>query len=272
MSLNKTNKELAYLKDLYVAPDWSERFAELFDDNVSLLDEGRVLYVEANTGGHAIALQEKMGERVEVVGVDESEESIELARAKANVAKRKGVSFYQSALDALYFDDSEFDLVIGDGSLVRPHRLVQMMAEMVRVASVGATVALTLPTSGSFGEFFSIFWEALLNADLIGHSVDVENLITELPTVSTIEELAQQSGLEDVTSITKLEEFDFETGEEFLSSPLIMNFLLPVWLTTLPEETHEQVREEIARVIDESRDEMDFALSVKATLVKGIKS
>lgn len=271
MSSNKTNKELAYLKDLYVAPDWGERFAELFDANVALPDEGRALYIEANTGGHAVALQEKMGQRVEVVGIDESEESIELARAKANVA-RKEISFHQSALDSLYYDDAEFDLVIGDGSFVRPNRLVQMMAEMARVASVGATVALTLPTSGSFGEFFSIFWEALLNADLIDHSADVENLITELPTVSDIEDIAEQNGLEEVSSVTKIEEFDFETGEEFLSSPLIMDFLLPVWLTTLPEETHERVREEIARVIDESRDEMDFTLSVKATLVKGVKS
>jgi hypothetical protein len=70
-----------------------------------------------------------------------------------------------------------------------------MFSEMVRVAAPGATIAFALPTASSFGEFFSIYWEALHNNGLIDHESDVEQLITELPTVSEVEQMAEDEGL-----------------------------------------------------------------------------
>ncbi len=54
--MRKSDKELAFLHDLYVATDWGERFAELVDEHVKLPKEGRALYVGSGTGGHALAL------------------------------------------------------------------------------------------------------------------------------------------------------------------------------------------------------------------------
>jgi SAM-dependent methyltransferase len=176
-------------------------------------------------------------------------------------------------LEALDFEDDQFDLVVGDASLVAAERLPEMIAEMVRVALPGGTVALSLPTASSFGEFFSIYWEALRNAGLEDHGVDVETLIKELPTITDMETLVEREGLENVTSWMRIEEFDYESGEEFLNSPLITDFLLRSWLESLPNaETQTRVSEEIARIIDEERHDMDFALSVKATLVVGRKA
>src|SRR5436853_6390418 len=87
MSQQEHDKELAYLHDLYVAPDWGERFAELIDEHVQLPKEGRALYVAAGTGGHALALKERAGHDVTLIGVDESEARLVLARAKAAAAK-----------------------------------------------------------------------------------------------------------------------------------------------------------------------------------------
>ena len=39
----KSQKELAFLEDLYIATDWGERFAELIDEHVELPKEGRAL-------------------------------------------------------------------------------------------------------------------------------------------------------------------------------------------------------------------------------------
>src|SRR5436305_1708414 len=58
MSTHKSDKELAFLHDLYVATDWGERFAELVDEHVKLPRKGRALYVASGTGGHAPALGE----------------------------------------------------------------------------------------------------------------------------------------------------------------------------------------------------------------------
>ena len=270
MSSAKTDKELAFLQDLFIAPDWGERFAELIDEHVPLPNEGRALYAAAGTGGHAMALQERGGDKLTLVCVDENSECIELAQANATATDEQ-IEFRRAKLDNLGLPDNHFDLVVGNASLVSRARIRKMFAEMVRVAAPGATIALALPTASSFGEFFSIYWEALHNAGLLDREADVEYLITELPTVSDVEQMADEEGLKDVASWTRIEEFDYDSGEQFLSSPLVAEFLMREWLALVPETERADLFREITRLINEERHEAEFALSVKATLVVGQK-
>lgn len=267
----KSDKELAFLQDLFIAPDWGERFGELIDEHVKLPNEGKALYAAAGTGSHAIALQERAGKKVEMLCVDENAECLELAQAKA-IATNESTQFSQSRLDSLALPDNQFDLVVGNASLVAVPRVRKMFSEMVRVAGPGAMIALALPTSSSFGEFFSIYWEALHNTGLTDHEAGVEQLITELPTVSEVEQMAEDEGLRDVTAWTRIEEFDYESGEQFLNSPLVAEFLMPAWLALVPEDMRTDLSHEITRLINEERHEAEFALSVKATLVVGQKA
>ena len=272
MTINrKSDKERAFLQDLFVAPDWGERFAELIDEHVKVPNEGKALYVAAGTGGHAIALQERAGSKLELLCVDENPECLELARAKAT-ATNEQTSFDTAQLDSLNLGDNQFDLVIGNASLVSRQRVRKMFSEMVRVAAPSATIAFALPTFSSFGEFFSIYWEALHNNGLIDHESDVEQLITELPTVSDVEQLAEDEGLKDIESWTRIEEFDFESGEQFLSAPLIAEFLMHDWLALVPDDKRTRLFSEISRLINEERHEAEFAFSVKATLIVGQKA
>jgi ubiquinone/menaquinone biosynthesis C-methylase UbiE len=274
MSENRTDKELAYLHDLYVATDWGERFAGLIDEHVKLPKEGRALYVAAGTGGHALKLTERAGADVTLIGVDEHAERVEIARAKAAAAKLEDqADFRTTQLEALAFEDGQFELVVADASMVAPERLPEILGEMVRVAVPGGTVALNLATASSYGEFFSIYWEALGNAGLADESPVVEELINRLPTVSDVELLAGREGLEDVRSWTNVDEFNFATGEEFLSAPLVRDFLLKDWLEPLADpESHGRVLASVSELIDDERHETEFVLSIKATLVVGQKA
>ena len=270
MMIAKSAKELAFLHDLYVASDWGERFAELVDAHVQLPKKGRALYVSAGTGSHAIALQERAGDKFDLLCVDESDECLELARAKA-IALNDRTQFKRETSSSLSLPDDSFDLVLGNTSMTLADDLRPTLSELVRVAKPGATVAYWLPTASSFGEFFSIFWEALLNADLEDHGDDVEHLITGLPTISDVEQFAEAEGLDDVQSWTAIEEFDYESGEQFLNSPLITDFLMQGWLSSVPEPARDRVMEELGRIIDEERHSGEFALTLKATLVIGKK-
>lgn len=271
MVKQKSNKELAFLDDLFVSPDWGERFASLIDEHVTLPDEANALYLEAGSGGHALSLKQRGGEKFRLVAADENEESVALAKAKALAAKAT-LEFRHEPPDRLSLAADSFDLVIGNASLISINRLPAMMAELVRVGKQTGEVALVVPTFSSFGEFFSIYWEALHNLGLIEQEHDVEALITQLPTISEVEELAAQHGLIEIESFTQIEEFDYETGEAFLASPLIADFLMKGWLSSVPESERVQVAEEIARIINEERHDAEFALTVKATLVVGQKA
>ena len=274
MSTNRTSKELAFLYDLYVAPDWGERFAELIDRHVQLPKVGRALYVAAGTGGHALAVVERAGGDVSLMCVDESEERLELAREKAKTLKSGAqVEFRQGQPDGLGFEDEQFELVLGDASMIVAERLPEMLSEMVRVAVPGATVALNLTTASSFGEFFSIYWEALANVGLGEHGASVEALINELHTVSEVEAMAAREALDDTQSWTNIEEFVYASGEEFMGAPLVRDFLLGGWLDALPDdEARASVVEEVTRIIDDERQGGEFVLSIKATLVVGRKA
>jgi SAM-dependent methyltransferase len=259
-----------------VATDWGERFAELIDEHVELPKKGRVLYVGSGTGGHALALKGRAGRDVELVGVDESEERLALARAKAAALAGEGggdAVFSHEQLDALSLSDELFDLVVGDASMVAPERLPELLAEMARVAAPGGTVALNVATASSYGEFFSIYWEALAGAGFEEQASGVGSLIAGLPSVSDVETLAAREALDDVRSWTNVEEFNYPTGADFLSAPLVRDFLLVGWLESLPEEeARARVLAEVERIIDEERHDIDFTLSIKATLVVGRKA
>src|SRR5690349_10322245 len=171
----KSQKELAFLHDLYIATDWGERFAELVDKHVNLPKEGRVLYVEAGAGSHALALQERGGQKLTIICADENQECLELARVKA-AALHEPTQFQRENPEALSFADDEFDLVLGNSSFILPGSVRQALEELVRVTKPGGLTAWWLPTASSFGEFFSIYWEALLNAGADEHGTDVEHL------------------------------------------------------------------------------------------------
>lgn len=260
--MSKTEKELAFLRDLYIETDWTERFTNLFDENFKFSDEETILYANAGAGNHALALREKLDDKVEIFGVSEGAELVSIARAKAD-AIHANVDFSKS------FPVQKFDAVLADASLVRPLDTEDFFSKIVN--SSKKHVAFLLPTAGSFGEIFSLLWEAMMNLDSPEKSGEVERLITEIPTTSKMEELAKKADLRKIETVTKTEFFEFDNGAAFVNSPLAEDFLFPGWFEFLTEAERETVKSKLARTIDEDCQEMSFKFSVKATLIVGEK-
>ncbi len=265
-------KELAYLYDLYVTPGWREVFDRLVDEEIELPKDGKFLDALCGTGGYAVDLSLRAGSKVEVVGIDPSEERLALARGKADVKKPNRASFQLGSLKKLDFPTGEFDLVIGDLSLLPVAEIEDALDELIRVTKKGATVVIKLATQGSFGEFFSVYWEALFELDLVAHSPEIERLISERVSASDAEELALDAGLRKARSVTHNERFHFKDASEFFASPLIETTFLDDWFAFLPDqETRRQVEQQLGKIIDRERQGAEFELSVKATLVIGQK-
>ncbi|MBI3650059.1 MAG: class I SAM-dependent methyltransferase [Acidobacteria bacterium] len=265
-------KELAYRYDLLISSDWRDRFDSFLEEHFVLPSEGRILEVNCGTGEFAIEMAERMRGKGEVIAIDADAERLHLARAKALVKKQEDVSFETGDTTALRFPNNDFTLVIGDASMLPREQIERTLQEMLRVAESEAPVILKLTTHGSFDEFFSIYWEALLNAGLADELLSqLEGLIHARFSVAEAEAIAKRAGLRQVVSFISKEEFEYETAKSFLESPLIEDIFLDTWMAIVPTAKRQQVRDEIIAIIDRERHQGSFEVSIKATLIRGIK-
>jgi ubiquinone/menaquinone biosynthesis C-methylase UbiE len=266
------DKELAYRYDLFITPDWRDRFDTLVNESVKLPLEGRILDVNCGTGAHSIELAERMHGLGDVIGVDPSAERVEIARAKAQAKKIDDVTFEQGSAADLRFESHEFDAVIGDASMLPTDEIEDALAEMIRVAQPDAQVILKMVTRGSFDEFFSIYWEALLDIGMADEVWgELEALMKGRATIAEAEQMASRMGLRRVENFNSKEEFTFETGDDFIDSPLIQDSFLDGWLGIVPAESYQEVRDRIVSIIDRERHDAPFDISIKATVIVGRK-
>ena len=61
--MSKSLKELAFLRDLSIAKDWTERFTNFADKKVKFPKDGNILYFNSGTLSHSIELREKLDEK-----------------------------------------------------------------------------------------------------------------------------------------------------------------------------------------------------------------
>lgn len=262
--MTKTAKELAFLRDLYVDPDWTRRFTELADKHLGFSDNESLLYVNAGTGNHVMEIGAKAGLDALVYATCEDEHLLAIARDKADATRSK-VRFTDVEPEA-----ASFESVIADASLVAPGELAGFVRNSASFGEVDSNFALFAVSSGSFGEVFSLLWEAMMEEDQADLSL-AERLITGLPTVSAIEAVCGDAGLSKIETHLANEVFEFANGQEFIDAPLVNDFLMPMWFGELEEKQIERVRERLARLIDEEDGSLSFRFSVKAVLVSGRK-
>ncbi len=261
----KTQKELAFLRDLYINDEWTRRFTDLADKHLKFAKLKNLLYVNAGTGAHAFELREKIGKNTALFATCEDDEILKIARDKS-IAIKSDIDF-----SIMRFDDGVFDTVLADASFVRPSMLEEFVSETVRVARKGGDVVIWTPAVGSFGEIFSLIWEVFFNENMTEHESEIEAMIAGLPSVSRIEEIADFAGLADIETHATTEIFEYAKGSEFIGSPLITDFILPAWLKMLNAKEKERVVKKLAHLIDAEDGDLAFRFSVKVTLLKGEK-
>lgn len=254
------------MRDLYVQDEWTRRFTELVDKHIDLTDSENLLYINAGTGTHALVLDEKWGEKVDIFASVEDDDQLNIARDKAAAVSAK-VDF-----STIRFEDDAFDAVLADATFIKPVEIEEFVINAVRVARTGGDIAVFFPGTGSFGEVFSLLWEVLVNEDLGEHGRAAEALITDLPTVTQVEAIAERAGLVNTHVEVATEIFEFDDGKAFVASPLIEDFLLPNWLSMLDDDEQARVTAALAGLIDAEDRDLNFSFAVKMDLLTGEKA
>lgn len=254
-------KEHAYIYDLYVVPYWRHLFDSMYREHLELPREGRVLEVNCGTGGFALELASSVGEKGEVLALD-TESLLEVAEAKLSVTKHKNICFRPiSELESI---GSSFDLVILDLTLSSAHLL-----QVLSLLRKGGRLVMKYLSRGSFDEFYSVFWEALFDCGVAEEYLGrLEGLIHRYQTLEEVELYLKRTHMRSIQNHQQKQEFSFESGQDFFSSPLISGYFLPDWLAILDAEVVARVSERLKQVIDQ---ENNFEVSVKANLITCIR-
>lgn len=266
----KSAKEIAFIREHFVVANYTDKFTRIVDKHLELPTKGKFLYAEVGTATHALELREVIDENVAMFATETHEEAVKIARTKI-AALKADVDLITTEPFDLEMNDETFEYVLGDATLIQPKRLTQFVTEIVRVSKENATTAFFMPTAGSFGDFFSLLWELLFRNDLTEYGAQAEKLISDLPTVSEVKSKCVELGLKNVQTWTRNTFLEFATGEDFAQSPIVADFLMPIWLKEFPPEVKEIVSNNIAATIDEERHDLSFRLTLKATFVIGQK-
>ncbi|MFZ4984907.1 MAG: methyltransferase domain-containing protein [Blastocatellia bacterium] len=260
------NREEAYLYDLFLTPGWRELYDRLVEQEFTFPKSGRILDLEAGTGGYAVELAVRGGAKTEVVAVTADPELQMIATEKARIGNTTNVRFLPDISDLSEYSAEHFCVAITDQSLSHWRAPLVSLAELSRLVRAGGTIISKLLVKGSFDEFFSIFWEALYELDLLEHWPKLERLIIAQPELSSFEEEATAAGLHRVRGVTSREVLTFADANEFLTSPLIRLPFLPSWLGVLPDEKlRKDTLSQIAKIID--RQGGSFEVSIRAALL-----
>ena len=139
--MTKSAKELAFLRDLYVSGDWTERFTNIFDQNFKFSDENNLLYYHAGTGNHVLALRDKLDQKINIDAVCENEGLLHIAQAKADVIKAK-VNFTTTK------PTKKYDLVIANASFVPPSEIGKFIEKIIGFSKNEVVFFLPTATTG----------------------------------------------------------------------------------------------------------------------------
>jgi demethylmenaquinone methyltransferase/2-methoxy-6-polyprenyl-1,4-benzoquinol methylase len=180
---------------------WRARAA----DRAELRSGNRALDVCCGTGDLSFELKRRVGEQGEVIGLDFSEQMLELARAKERSAGLP-VSFVRgNALD-LPFKDGFFDAVtVGFGirNVVDQEGALREMARVVRPGGKVVILEITTPERPPLSWFYSVWFDRVV--PVLGSFAGEQDAYTYLPEsvrrFPDARELAgrmDRAGLEDI--------------------------------------------------------------------------
>ena len=81
----KTQKELAFLRDLAVDGEWTQRFADLVDKHLDLSEADNMLYINAGTGNHALSIYERFGSKTQFLQAAKTKRSCVSPRTRPSL-------------------------------------------------------------------------------------------------------------------------------------------------------------------------------------------
>ena len=246
---------------------WSRPVAREFVRWLAVPARRRWLDVGCGTGALTEVVVDA-GEARSVVGVDASAGFVQHARART--FETAEVQFLQGDALALPVGSVDFDAVVSGLVLNFVPEPARMVAEMVRAASPGGTIALYVWDMSGAVELIARFWEVATVADPAAAALAEPGRFRELCAPESLEALFTEAGLSDVVSRAIDVPTVFRDFDDYWTPFLGGQGPAPAFLASLPEARQDAIREGLRTRLAPSPDG-SIRLNARAWAVRGTK-
>jgi len=246
---------------------WSRPVALEFVRWLGVAPGKRWLDVGCGTGALSEVLLEVGGAR-SVVGVDRSAGFVRHARERSRSAE---LTFLEGDAQALPVPSDGFDAVVSGLVLNFVPEPPKMVAEMVRAAGPGSSVALYVWDLSGGMEIIARFWEGVTSVDPSATTAQNEAYrLREICAPGPLRELFAQAGLEEVETRAIDLLAVFRDFDDYWLPFLGGQGPTPAYLMSLPAERRAAVRDALRRMLPAGPDG-SIRLNTRAWAVRGRK-
>lgn len=217
-------------------PLWSASFGLLLLKHLELKPNLTVLDLGSGTGFPLLELAGRLGNSCKLYGVDPWANANQRAREKITNYGLTNVEIVEGAAEQMPFDDQSVDLIVSNLGLNNFKQPLVALRECHRVLKTGGKLALITNLNGHWQEFYNIFEATLLQ---LGKEDIVVKLMAHQEhrgTVTSIENLLVDSGLQISRQFGDSFEMRFLDGSAFLNHHFIKMGWLTEWRNLLPPE------------------------------------
>ncbi len=253
------------------APLWSAMFGLLLLEHVPLAGHARILDVGCGTGCPTIELAERLGPSAQVHGVDTW--AAGLARAAEKVARRRtpNVKLYHASATSMPFDDGTFDLIVSSLGVNNFEDRAGALRECRRVASDGATLALTTNLQGHMQEFYRVFDAVLVAAGDAEGRQRLDAHVRQRATMAGACSLLHEAGFSLIRNVSvDTAKMRFGSGTALLNHYFIKLGFLDAWKAIVPGREAEMFLRLRERLDDVANEAGELSLTIPMAYIEAV--
>lgn len=216
-----------------IVPRYLTFFAELAVEMALASPGARIAHLGCRTGFPDEMLVDRF-EGGEVVGIDSSQDAIELARMKASLLSDARIAYHQHPGLPTPFAAGSFSHALALHPSGGIAERAALLAEMRRLVVPGGQALLALPLRGSFPEVSDMLREFALRQDQADVTAAIDQAWAGRASVETIADELELAGFSDVDVDVQLLAVSFDGGRQFLEDPITRLLVFPDVRASLP--------------------------------------
>jgi len=277
MKNNYLTKKIDYLQsDITNAyddlPVWSTPFGLLLLDNFPIGEYSNYLDIGCGTGFPLLEIAQRLGNNCQSVGIDPWTEGVKRTQTKINTFQLENITIIEGDASDISFPDNHFDLItsnLGINNFAHPEHV---LSECHRVLTTKGSLCLTTNLTGTFREFYDLYYETLLELGFVKYLLQFNEHVQHRGSEESVKELIDRNGFMIKKSISSPYKMRFLNGTAFLNHSNIILGFIKSWINMFEENDRLVFFERFERHLNEySKEQGELSLTIPMFYMECIK-